>query len=180
MSTRLSSWLQRTAALLILAAVTLAGIAATASPLFAAWQRREAALERRAEFEALLAQPAAAGVQYDPTELYALLSDEGAATIALQTTLDRIAREAGVALQSIRPIATEEVGASARSTWVEVQLMGDLEALTGLLAMLDAERPALLVRQLDITNGQGPRPDLFLQIRMEAGQAWRTAEGQAG
>lgn len=173
-----ASFPQKLAAIAILGVVVMAGVAALASPVVSAYQDRAQALERRAGFETRLSPAETTAAQYDPADLYATMPDEGAAAIALRTTLDRVAREAGLAVQSSRPLAAEKINASVNGAWVELTLVGDLEAFVGLLAAMDAEKPSLLVRKIDVTRGQGPRPDLFLQIRLEAGQAWRTGTGE--
>ncbi len=167
--------LQRLAALVLLGIGLGAGIAAIAMPLAEAAAAHRAAELRLARFEEILEAPAQPGALYDPNDLSALHADDAEAQIALQGLLNRVARGAGVAVQSVRPLAAEIMGDVGRSVWVETTITCDLQALVDLLKDIDTEKPVLLVRRMDIDRGDGPRPDNFLRVRMEIGRAWRLA-----
>lgn len=164
---------QRMAAIALTLGVFAAFIAVIAAPLAEAWLARRDAHARLARFEATLAAADPHAVRYDPEELSAVHLDDAEAQVALQSRLGAIAREAGLPVQSIRPMSAELLGEVGRAVWVEVSLIGDLEAFAGFMTMMDQERPALLLRRLEIDKGDSPRPGAFLRIRMEAGRAWR-------
>jgi hypothetical protein len=164
---------QRIAAIFLTLAAFAAFIAVIAAPLAEAWLARRDAHARLDRFEATLAAADPHAVRYDPEELAAVHLDDAEAQVALQSRLGAIAREAGLPVQSIRPMSAELLGEVGRAVWVEVSLMGDLEAFAALMTMLDQERPTLLLRRLEIDKGDSPRPGTLLRIRMEAGRAWR-------
>lgn len=173
--------LQKLAALVVLAA-GVAGLGMLLGlPLAEALGARDAARARLARFEAVLKAPVAAEDHYDPGELTAEREDDGAAQLALQADIGRLAKKAGIVVQSVRPLQPESLGAVGRAVWLEAALSGDLQSLTDLLAGMDAERPILLIRKLDIERGPGARSDTFMVIRMEIGSAWRpNVEGKGG
>jgi hypothetical protein len=165
--------LQRLAALVILGVGLGAGISAIAMPLAEALTARQAAEGRLARFDSLLKVSPASGMLYDPDDLSRVHADDAEAQIALQSTVDRLARGAGVAVQSVRPLAPDIMGEIGRSVWVEMSLTCDLQALVDLLKDVDVEKPVLLIRRLEVERGDGPRPDNFLRVRLEAGRVWR-------
>lgn len=173
-------FLQQLAALIVLV-VALGGLGTLlGAPLADAFSARDAARARLAHFEAVLKSPVPADDHFDPKELTVERADDGSAQLALQSNIDRLAKKAGVAVQSVRPLEPEALGAVGRAVWLDASITGDLQALTDLLTAMDAERPILLVRKLDIERGPGARPDAFLAIRMEIGSAWCAAtEGRA-
>jgi hypothetical protein len=168
--------LQRLAALVVLGVGLGVAIAAIAMPLAEAIAAHRNAESRLARFEGLLTAPIAPGGLYDPNDLSAVHVDDADAQIALQSTLDRVARGASVAVQSTRPMAADLMGDIGRSVWVEMSLTCDLQALTDLLTDMAIERPVLLVRRLEVERGDGTRTDNFLRVRLEAGRAWRIGE----
>ncbi|CAN0292724.1 unnamed protein product [Phaeothamnion confervicola] len=167
--------LQRLAALVLLGVALGAGISAIAMPLAEAMAANREARARLVRFESMLQAPAESTDLYDPADLSVIQIDDAEAQVALQSVVDRLARGAGVAVQSVRPQAAEYMGDVGRSVWVELNLSCDLQALVDLLTDIDAEKPVLLVRRLDIQRGDGPRPDNFLRVRLEIGRAWRSA-----
>lgn len=169
--------LQRTAALALLGIALGAALASIAYPLLEAMAERDAALGRLARYEQALASPAETA-SYDPADLAAHRLDEPDAQLALQASVDRLARNAGVAVQSMQPLAAEHLGDIGRGAWLELTFTTDLQALTDFLASLDSQRPLLLVRRLEVDRGEGPRPDVFLRARAQIGQAWQ-ASGSA-
>ena len=166
--------LQRLAALVILGVGLGAIVAAVAAPLADAWAEHRLTEQRLDRFEGLLQAPQAAGPRYDPQDLSALHADDAQAQIALQSALDRIAPGARVGVQSVNPMPAEFMGDVGSSVWTEITLACDLEAMIALLRDIDAERPVLLVRRLEIDRGEGSRPDAFLRVRLETGRLWRT------
>lgn len=115
--------------------------------------------------------------RYDLAEIVGADTDDAAAQLALQGVLNRAARRSGFSVSALRATGAEAMEGVGRAVWVEVTLAGDLEALKALLDALDAERPILLVRALEIEAGGGARPDRALTVRLEAGRVWR-AEGE--
>lgn len=169
--------LQKAAALLVvglglgLAAVLLG------SPLVDAVQARDASLARLNRFGEALAVAKPAEIHIDPRELAGEQIDEGAAQLTLQADIDRLAKKAGLAIQTLRPLPPDKVG-PAQIVWIEAALSGDLQSLSDFMVAADAARPVLLMRKLEINRGPEARPDTFLSIRAEIGVAWRP--GAAG
>ncbi len=170
--------LQRLAALVLLGVGLGIAVAATAYPLAEALAERRAVEAKLAKYERVLQAPEDRGPLYDPDDLSSIHLDEAEAQIALQSTLDRVARSAGVAVQSVRPLAAEYLGDVGKGVWVDMTFSCDLQALVDLLQEIEALRPVLLIRRLDIEKGDGPRPDIFLRVTLHVGRAWR-AEGSA-
>lgn len=164
--------LQRFAALAILGIALGSAISAIAMPLVDAITERDAAVERLARYERALLAPAGTA-SFDPSDLSANRIDEPDAQLALQASVDRSSRNAGLAVQTLQPLAAEHLGEVGRGAWMELSFTSDLKGLTDFLVSLDAERPLLLVRRLEIDRGEGPRPDMFLRIKVQIGQAWR-------
>ena len=165
--------LQRLAALVLLGVGLGVAISALAAPLANALAENRSAKARLARFERIIETPTAEGPRYNPDDLSAVHVDDAEARIALQSALDRLTRGAGVAVQSVNPMAAEFMGDVGSSVWVEVNLSCDLVGLVDLLKDMDAERPVLLLRRLEIAGGEGPRADNFLRVRLEAGRIWR-------
>jgi hypothetical protein len=175
----LHPFLQRLAALILLGVGLGIAISALASPLVDALAENRGAKARLARFEHMLEAPATEGPRYNPDDLSALHVDDAEARIALQSAVDRLARGAGVAVQSVNPMAAEFMGDVGSSVWVEINLSCDLPGLVDLLRDMDAERPVLLLRRLEITGGEGPRADNFLRVRLEAGRIWREGANES-
>lgn len=170
--------LQKLAALVILGVVLGAALASTVYPLIEAMAARDAAAARLARYQDVLKAPAAAEAAYDPDDLSGLRVDHAEAQLALQAVVDKLARAAGITPQSIQPLPAEHLGDIGRGVWIEVTFTSDLQGLTDFLASFDAERPLVLARRLEVERGDGPRPDLFLRIKVEVGQVWRaTGDG---
>jgi Type II secretion system (T2SS), protein M subtype b len=165
--------LQRLAALILLGVVLGAAISSIALPVVEAIAEHQAASDRLARYQQALSRPAAAGATHNPADLAAARVDEPDAQLALQAAVDRLARGAGLAIQSTQPLAAEHLGDIGRGAWMELTFAADLQAVTAFLTSLDSERPLLLVRRLEIDHGEGPRPDLFLGVHAQIGQAWR-------
>lgn len=168
--------IQRLAAIGLLLILVGIALASLAGPMIEAAAARIDAAERLARFEAVLAEPSLQQWQYDPNELAAVRQDDGEAQIALQSITDRLLREAGVTVRSVRPLQAESFGSSGRTVWLEASLAGDIQSLVELLNAMDAQRPTLLVRRLDVIS-EPPGGGRNLQVRIEAGQAWRAGDG---
>lgn len=166
----------RAIAVALIVVIVGAAVASLFAPLFEALTERSQAANRLARFETALSEPAPELRQYAPDELAAIRRDDGEAQIALQSILDRRFREAGVSIRAVRPLRAEDIGQAGRTVWVEVNLSGDLQALVELLSAMDAARPTLLVRRLEVGR-DAPDVGSALSIRMEAGQAWRAGAG---
>lgn len=171
--------LQRLIALILLGVALGAAASSIAMPVVDALNERDAATVRLARYQRALTAPSAVTLSQNPDDLAALRLDEADAQLALQAAIDRAARAAGVAIQSTRPLAAEHLGDVRRGAWAELSFTSDLKALVDFLVSLDAERPLLLVRRIEIDRGEGPRADLFLRTRVEIGQAWRANGGPA-
>ena len=165
--------LQRLAALVLLGIALGVGISSTAMPVAEAWNEREAAATRLERYQHALLQPAAVAVAHNPADMSASFIDEPDAQLALQSAVDRLARGSGIAVQSTRPLAAEHLGEIGRGAWLELSFSADLQATIAFLTSLDSQRPLLLVRRVEIDSGEGARPDLFLKVRAQIGQAWR-------
>jgi len=165
--------LQRLAALVLLGTLLGAGISSIALPVVEAWGEYEAASSRLDRYEHALSRPIAAARAHNPADLSAGFLDEPDAQLALQAAVDRLARGAGIAVQSTRPLSAEHLGDIGRGAWLELSFSADLQATVALLNSLDSQRPLLLVRRIEIDGGEGARPDLFLKVRAQIGQAWR-------
>lgn len=168
--------LQKLAALVILGVGLGAAVSALGYPLVDALAQRNEAENRLARYAELALSPLPAGAAYNPVDLAATHIDAAEAQLALQATVDRLARSAGLAVQSTQPLAAEHLGDFGRGVWVDLSFTSDLEALAAFLASFDAERPLLMVRRLEIEAGQGPRPDIFLAVKVQIGRAWRPIE----
>lgn len=171
--------LQRLLALILLGVALGAAAASIAMPVVEAMDERDAAVFRLERYQRALASPSSATLSQNPDDLAAQRLDEADAQLALQATLDRLARGAGLAVQSTQPLAAEHLGDVRRGAWAELTFTSDLKALGDFLVSLDTERPLLLVRRLEVERGEGPRADLFLRTRVEVGQAWRPRGGPA-
>jgi hypothetical protein len=169
----LHPFLQRALALVVLGVALGAGVSAIALPLAEAAAANRAAEQRITRLETKLGSTPMPGVFYDPSELTSVHADHAEAQVALQSLLDRVTRKAGVAVQSVQPLAAEYLGDIGHAVWMEMTISCDLQALTELLQEIDAVRPVVLVRRLQIERGDGSRPDVFMKVRLEAGQAWR-------
>jgi hypothetical protein len=167
--------LQRLCALVILGVGLGIAVAAAASPLAGALAARDAAQARLSHLQDLAKTPTASVARYNPDDLATTQVDDAATQIALQSTLDGLAKAAGLNIQSVRPAGAEALGDVGHAMWAEITLSGDLQALTDFLKAMDAERPIVLVRRLDVEHGEGFRPDSFLRIRLEAGRIRRSA-----
>jgi hypothetical protein len=172
----LHPYLQRLAPLVLLGVGLGVAISVLAEPLASAIAENRSAKARLARFERLAETPTIAGERYNPDDLSASHVDDAEARIALQSAVDRIARGAGVAVQSVNPMAAEFMGDVGSSVWVEMNLSCDLQALLDLLRDIEAERPVVLLRRLEVAGGEGPRADSFLQVKLEAGRVWRPGE----
>lgn len=168
--------LQKLAALIILGTGLGAGVSAVAYPLADAMTARDLAEDRLAKYTNLASSPLPSGTSYNPSDLAASHIDTAEAQLALQAAVDRLARSAGLAVQSTQPLAAEHLGDIGQGVWIELSVTSDLQALTTFLTSFDAERPLLMVRRLELEAGGGPRPDKFLSVKMHIGQAWRPAE----
>lgn len=164
--------LQKLSALILLGVALGLGVSAIVYPIIEASSERDAAYDRLAKYEETLAQPFQQA-PYDPDELTAEHIDDADAQLALQSVIDRLARSASVNLLSIQPMAAEHLGEMGRGAWTELSLTCDLQALVEFLASFDAQRPLLLVRRLEVRRTEGPRPDLFLNVKIDVGRAWR-------
>jgi Type II secretion system (T2SS), protein M subtype b len=171
--------LQRLLALILLGVALGAAASSIAMPVVEALGERDAAFARLARYQRALASPTAASLSQNPDDLAAQRLDEASAQLALQASVDRIARGAGLAIQSVQPQAAEHLGEIGRGAWLDLSFTSDLKALSDFMVSLDAERPLLLVRRLEVDRGDGPRADLFLRVRVEIGQAWRASGGPA-
>lgn len=171
----LHPWLQRLLALALMGIVLGAGVAAAVMPINEALAERDAANQRLTRFRTMAATPPPAHRQAALQDLVAIRHDDAEAQVALQSTVNRLAKAGNVPIQSVRPLGGEALGDAARTVWVEASFMGDLQSLADFLKALDAERPVLLVRRLDIEHGEGPRPDSGLRIKLEVGLGWRGA-----
>jgi hypothetical protein len=167
--------LQRFLALALLGVALGAAVSSIAMPVVEAIDERDAALARLSRYQRALASPASATLNQNTDDLAAQRLDEADAQLALQAAIDRLARGAGLAIQSTQPLAAEHLGDVRRAAWAELSFTSDLKAVADFLVSLDAERPLLLVRRLEVDRGDGPRPDLFLRVRVEIGQAWRAS-----
>lgn len=168
--------LQKLAALVILGVGLGAGVSALGYPLVEALAQRSEADNRLARYASLASSAPAAGAAYNPTDLAATHIDAAEAQLALQATVDRLARSAGLAVQTTQPLAAEHLGDFGQGVWIDLSFTSDLQALVAFLASFDAERPLLMVRRLEIEAGQGSRPDIFLAVKVQIGRAWRPAE----
>lgn len=168
--------LQKLAALVILGVGLGAAVSALGYPLVDALAQRNEAENRLARYAELASSPLPAGAAYNPVDLAATHIDTAEAQLALQATVDRLARSAGLAVQSTQPLAAEHLGDFGQGVWVDLSFTSDLEALVTFLASFDAERPLLMVRRLEVEAGQGPRPDIFLAVKAQIGRAWRPME----
>lgn len=171
--------LQMVAALAILGVALGAAASSIAYPLVEALTARTDALGRLAKYEKVIGAHPADSVSYDPSDLAANHLDDADAQLALQATIDRLARGAGVSIQSIQPMAAEHLGEIGRGVWVEMAFTSDLQAMIDFLKLFEAERPLLLVRRLEIQRGDSPRADLFLSVKMDIGRAWRLSGAPA-
>lgn len=165
--------LQRLAALVLLGVGLGGAVAMAAGPMVHSRALRDEARAHLDRLTGLAKVPLADVVRYDQNDLTSRQADDAEAQIALQSGLDGIAKATSLATQSVQPLGAENLGDLGRVVWVEVTLTGDLQALVDLLKSIDAERPIILVRRLDVERGEGARPDAFLRIRMEAGRIWR-------
>lgn len=156
--------------LLSIASVSLLG------PLWAAHTERSLSFERMQRSEAALSTEPLATRRYRTEELVAERLDRAGAQIALQTLLDRMVRENTLNAMTVRPLPPDDLDGLGETVWVELNLIGDLQALVDLLSRMDEARPTLLLRQLEIRNDQARAPGTLLQLRLEAGQAWRPSE----
>ncbi|MEY2758105.1 MAG: Type secretion system protein subtype b [Pseudomonadota bacterium] len=171
--------LQRLCALVLLGVALGGAVSSIAMPVVEAMNERAAVTARLARYEGALAAPPPATLSQNPEDLAAERLDEADAQLALQAAIDRLARGAGLAVQSTQPLAAEHLGDVRRGAWSELTFTSDLKALMDFLVSLDAERPLLLVRRIAVERGDGPRADLFLRARIEIGQAWRASGGPA-
>lgn len=169
--------LQRLAALAILGIALGAVVSSTLAPLMDAIIARDDALDRLARYEQSITRPGARTFAHNPADLLGKHGDEAAAQLTLQTSVDRLARAAGIAVQSTQPLALEHLGEIGRGSWLELSFTSDLQALTDFLASLDTQRPLLLVKRLEIDRGDGVRPDIFLRVRVHIGHVWQNASG---
>jgi hypothetical protein len=165
--------LQRLAALVLLGVALGVGISSIALPVIEARDEWQAASARFDRYQRALARPVEAAKAHDPADLAATFRDEPEAQLALQAAVDKLARNAGIAVQSTRPLAAELLGDFGRGAWLELSFTADLAATTAFLNSLDTKRPLLLVRRIEIEGGEGPRPDEFMRVRAHIGQAWR-------
>lgn len=171
--------LQMIAALAILGVALGAAAASIVFPLFEALTARNDALGRLAKYEQVVSAHPVDAISYDPADLVATHIDDADAQLALQATIDRLARGAGVSIQSIQPMAAEHLGEIGRGVWVEMVFASDLQALVDFLKLFEAERPLLLVRRLEMQRGDGPRADLFMSVKIDIGRAWKPSGAPA-
>jgi hypothetical protein len=174
----LHPFLQRVAALALLGIALGVAASSIAYPLLEAIAERDAASSRLARYQRVLSDPTVGPASYNVADLAAARVDEPDAQLLLQASVDRLARGAGLAVQSTQPLAAEHLGEIGKGAWLELTFAADLRALTDFMTSLDAERPLLLVRRLEIERGEGVRPDIFLRAKIQIGQAWR-ASGDA-
>lgn len=172
----LHPFLQKLAALAILGIGLGAAVSALAYPLAGALTQRSEAEVRLAKYAEIATSSPLAAAAHNPADLAAVHIDTAEAQLALQAIVDRLARGAGLAVQSTQPLAAEHMGDVGQGVWIELTASSDLQALIAFLASFDAERPFLMVRRLELEAGAGPRPDVFLRIKAQIGRAWRTAE----
>jgi hypothetical protein len=172
----LHPFLQKVAALAILGIGLGAAVSALAYPLAGAFAQRSEAEARLARYTELASSPPTATAAYNPADLAAVHIDTAEAQLALQAVVDRLARGAGLAVQSTQPLAAEHMGDVGQGVWIDLTASSDLQALIAFLASFDAERPLLMVRRLEVEAGAGPRPDVFLRFKAQIGRVWRTAE----
>jgi hypothetical protein len=168
--------IERAAAVAILAVLVAGAGWGALAPMAGAAATRAEVLERLARYERTIEAPASAAAAFDPNELAARHADDAEAQLSLQALLDRLARAQALAVQSLRPSGEESFGELGRMTWVELDAVGDLQALADFLAALDKERPVILLRVVEAETGAGPRPDASLRVRVEAGRVWRPGE----
>lgn len=122
----------------------------------------------------MLERPPHEATSQNPEDLAAHRLDEPDAQLALQSSVDRLARGAGIAVQSTQPLAAEHLGDIGRGAWMELTFASDLKGLVAFMESLDTQRPLLLVRRLEVDRGDGARPDLFMRVKVQVGQAWRS------
>lgn len=168
--------LQKLAALVVLGVGLGAAVSALGYPLADAMAQRDLAEERLTKYESLASSPLPAGAAYDPADLAAGHIDTAEAQLSLQAVVDRLARGAGLAVQSTQPLAAEHLGDIGQGVWVELTATCDLQAFVAFLSSFDAERPLLMVRRLELEAGAGARPDIFLRMKIQIGRAWRPVE----
>jgi hypothetical protein len=168
------AWLHRLFALALTGVVLGLGVAAIGAPVASALREREAAGTRLTRLEIKLKPPGDKALRYNPDDLSGRFADDAAAQVALQSALNKLANGASTSIGSIRPLGAEDYGRIGRAIWVDVAAKGDLQSLTDLLEAMDAQRPTVLVRRIDMTPAEGAaRPDAALQLRIEAGLIWR-------
>jgi len=165
--------LQKLAALALLGVALGAAGSSLVYPLVDAFAARDAALVRLARYEGMLERSPGDVASQNPEDLAAHRLDEPDAQLALQTSVDRLARGAGIAVQSTQPLAAEHLGDIGRGAWMELTFASDLKGLVAFMESLDTQRPLLLVRRLEVDRGDGARPDLFMRAKVQIGQAWR-------
>lgn len=171
--------LQRVAALALLGVILGIALANLIYPVTEALSARRAALDRLARYEGVLEKFESRDASYNPAELAAVHVDDAEAQIALQSIIDRLARGAGLNVQSIQPMAAEHLGDIGRGVWVEMNVTCDLKALVDFLSSFDAESPLLLVRSLEVERGPAQRGDLMMRVKLNVGRAWRVGTVQS-
>lgn len=169
--------LQKLAALVLFGIALGAALATAVSPLVDALAVRHASAARLEHYQSVLKSPSTKEVAYDPADLSGLHVDHAEAQLALQAVVDRLARAASIAPESIQPLPAEHLGDIGRGAWIEVTFSTDLQGLTDFLVSFDAERPLVLTRRLEVERGEGLRPDLALHVKVEVGQVWRMTGG---
>jgi hypothetical protein len=169
--------LQRLAALVILGVALGAAGSSLVYPLIDAMAARDAALVRLSRYQGMLQRSPGEIASQNPEDLAAHRLDEPDAQLALQSSVDRLARGAGIAVQSTQPLAAEHLGDIGRGAWMELTFASDLQGLVAFMESLDTQRPLLLVRRLEVDRGDGARPDLFMRAKVQIGQAWRPTGG---
>lgn len=175
----LSPPVRRAAALAVLAAGLLVFWAVTVAPYRALLDEQETALEQgRDRLERLtriassapalaraLEAKAAAGTVASP---YLEGASDSLAGATLHGRLGRLAEDAGLAVTSVEPVASED--ASSGRVALGVAASGPLDGLMRFLHAIEAERPLLFVEELEIFNPSitEPRFDAGGQVQVMA------------
>lgn len=159
---RPGSLLSRALALVLLAALPLAGYLFVVEPVIAAYRNADEAItqarrllqgyrergEQRAEFAELLA---AEEERADTTTGYLEATDDALAAAELQDRVKVLVQDAGGELRSSQSLKAEAVeGSAVRRAAVKIRFQADIETLAAILYDLETGEPYLFIEGMSI------------------------------
>lgn len=166
---RLSPFLSRALALLLLVAAVTALYGIVVGPLLDSYVRSRSDIE---EYQALLARLHVVGAAVPDleSEVSRLRSDRSSGTgylpsgsdsliaARLQERVKQVVTRHGATLKTTQtlPVVAKE---ALRQVAIRVEMTANIEALKRILFTLESGRPYLLADNLDIRTGRSPRPD---------------------